>query len=178
MDEKRLENQSDEELMGAYQGGSQAAFEEIFRRYSPRLYGFLRKRSQDNSLVEDVFQSTFQKLHQSRSKYDTSLPLSAWIFTICRNTLYDYFRKQKRSRETTSEEYDNLLEMASTQDEQTKESPEILEQLPSSQQQAVELRYYADMPFEEIALKLNTSPSNARQLVSRGLKKLRALLKS
>ena len=164
--------------MEAFQNGSTEAFDEIFHRYSPRLYGFLRKKNSDASLAEDVFQATFQKLHQNRSRYDPALPFSGWIFTICRNALYDHLRRQQRRREAPSEHYEVLLEGASTQTLEETDSLEILERLPSTQKQAVELRYYENLPFEEIALRLNTSSANARQLVSRAIRKLRSILKN
>ena len=51
-----------------------------------------------------------------------------------------------------------------------------LNQLPDLQKAAVSLRVIDDATFGEIALKLSTSPENARKLVSRGLKRLRNLL--
>lgn len=52
----------------------------------------------------------------------------------------------------------------------------VLKELPVTQKEAVSLRVIDESTFEEIALKLSTSPENARQLVSRGLKKLKLLL--
>jgi RNA polymerase sigma factor (sigma-70 family) len=44
------------------------------------------------------------------------------------------------------------------------------------QQKAIELRYAQDLSFQEIAKKLETSPSNVRQLVSRAVKQLKAVV--
>ena len=178
MDERRPKEQTDEQLMEAYQQGVPQAFEELFHRYSPRLYGFLRKRSSNTQTIEDVFQRTFQKLHANRSRYDITLPFSAWIFTICRNALFDELRKQQRTQEAPAENYERLLSKIPTHKTGTIEKPDLLEDLSSAQKEAIELRYYEDLPFEEIALRLGTSPANARQLVSRGIRKLKSLMGS
>jgi DNA-directed RNA polymerase specialized sigma subunit len=50
-----------------------------------------------------------------------------------------------------------------------------LEVLPQFQKEAIELRYQKDLSFSEIAKHLETSPSNVRQLISRGIKKLKQI---
>ncbi len=64
------------------------------------------------------------------------------------------------------------------------EAPQLVESvslptlasLPEMQQKAIELRYAQDLSFQEIAKKLETSPSNVRQLVSRAVKQLKAVV--
>ena len=54
--------------------------------------------------------------------------------------------------------------------------PSLLK-LPTQQKLAVEMRYYDEKTFEEIAEALNTSPINIRKLVSRGVKRLKEIIK-
>ena len=54
---------------------------------------------------------------------------------------------------------------------------DLLEKLPDTQRTAIQLRYFEELSFEEIAQRLQTSSSTARQWVSRGMKRLRQMVK-
>jgi RNA polymerase sigma factor (sigma-70 family) len=162
-----LEEKSDEELMLAYQFGDENAFRELYARHSGRVLGFLRSKIRDESKARDVFQATFLKLHKSRSLYNSDFPFTPWLFTICRSELLDSWKKERRSIE----------DLASEIPERVKIEPETamadLGQLNVNQRHAIEMRFRNDSSFEEIAKALETSPANARQIVSRAIRILR-----
>ena len=162
-------------LMRRYQKGDQSAFNEIYNAYSTRVYGYLSK-SLANQDVDEVFQKCFLKIHSQRKNFDSSkLKFDAWLFTICKSCLIDHARVVSRQRRNT----DEIAIAQSMKQQVTPSNQEIdLSPLPSKQQDAIRLRYYEDLDFDEIAKILNTSSSNTRQLVSRGLKKLKELLGS
>lgn len=83
--------------MKAYQGGDSAAFDILFDRHKARVFGFLMKKLGRRFEAEEVFQSTFMKLHQSRRLYDPNFRFAPWLFTITQSVLKDHFRKTKRS---------------------------------------------------------------------------------
>jgi len=60
------DEKSDEELMKAYQLGNAEAFELLYGRYSPRVYGYLCKKISNRVAADDVFQTIFLKLHKFR----------------------------------------------------------------------------------------------------------------
>jgi RNA polymerase sigma-70 factor (ECF subfamily) len=160
---------TDEDLMRAYQNGSEDAFRLLFERHSGKVYGFLLARLKDRAQADDVFQNTFLKLHQTRTHYDPAFPFSPWLFTVCKSVMVDYIRKQKRVLEDELDE--NQIVVPDT-------VPNFaidLGGLPQQQQQAIDLRFREDLDFDEIAKRLETSPANARQLLSRGIKRLRNL---
>ena len=165
---------SDEDLMAAYQGGESEAFMHLYERYSTKVYNFIAVRLKDRVLTDDIFQATFLKLHQSRGKYDPALPFAPWLFTVCRTTMVDSLRNRQRvqARETYDEEA--LANASAPVETHTLPVPD-LGTLPAAQKQAVELRYLEHLSFDEIAVRLEKSPENIRQLVSRGLKKLKKL---
>lgn len=155
--------------MVAYQLGEAEAFEELYSRHAPRVLGFLRKKVQSDALARDVFQSTFMKLHKCRSRYDSAFPFVPWLFTICRSELLDSLKKTHNKQEVLVSEIPEIA--APFLDSESREIN--LSGLPPLQKQAVELRYQKDFSFEEIAARLDTSPVNARKLVSRALQFLR-----
>ena len=164
-----LIEKTDEELMVAYQLGEVEAFEVLYSRHAPRVLGFLRKKVKSEAFARDIFQATFFKLHKCRARYDAAYPFVPWLFTICRSELLDALKKPHLQQETlmaeTPESKPQVFEPS---------TPEIdLTELPVSQKTAVELRYESNFSFEEIAAQLDTSPANARQLVSRAIQFLR-----
>lgn len=167
---KLLSEKSDEELMIAYQLGEAEAFEALYSRHAPKVLGYLRKKLRSEALAHDVFQSTFLKLHRNRSRYDAAYPFAPWLFTICRSELLDALKKPHFSQEALP---GDLPEVAAAKEDEFREIS--LERLPEIQRRAVELRYQKEYSFEEIAASLETSPANARQLISRALRSLRGL---
>ena len=105
--------------------------------------------------------------------------LSPWLFSITRSVLLDSLKKKNLEDPTDLSEFDQMTVAAEGPENDSKtyvDLPQVLGNLPSSQQQVIQMRVYDEKTFEEIASRLSTSPENARQIFSRGLKKMRALL--
>ncbi len=168
--------QTDEKLMVLYQNGNLQAFEELYSRYTSRVYAYLKKRLNTNDVVEDLYQKIFLKLHENREKYDPSLLFAPWLFTISRNVLIDWYRLKKDIPMDKIEiVVDTLSEEVKVDDEKW-DIKAMIESLPENYKQMIELRYIEDLDFEEIAKKLNIKESNVRKIVSRGVIKLRKLV--
>ncbi len=167
------------ELMALYQEGDIEAFNCLYDKYKSLVYGYLYKRVNKRTEIDDIFQDVFLRLHHSRSRYKSEFPFEPWLFTVLRNSLIDYYRKKKKEYPDVS--LDGLEVTPSALQVEDKHNLDGLlpkdADLKKSQRQAIELRYGEDFSFEEIADTLGTTSSNARQLVSRALKKLRKFLK-
>ncbi|MBP7864001.1 RNA polymerase sigma factor [bacterium] len=164
---------SDEALMALYQAGDEKAFNILYRKYSTMVYGYLKKRIGDNSAVDDIFQATFIKLHSSKLQFNSSFSFAPWLFTIARNTMIDFLKARKVQNKYFQNSDINKFEFESLSDSREETQAIDLAMLPSSQRSAIEMRYFEDLSFEEIAKRLTTSQSNVRKLVSRGVKSLR-----
>jgi RNA polymerase sigma factor (sigma-70 family) len=164
---------SDEQLMRRYQQGDEQAFNELFSRYSPRVFGFLQKRVGNHEDLHDLFQNVFIKLHRSRPLFKDGLPFAPWMYTITKTALLDYQRKASRELRPGQ-----TPETTRPRDDDTECSGQAvdLQGLASPGRTALELRYYEELSFEEMAKRLGTTQTNARQMVSRALKRLRKLL--
>jgi RNA polymerase sigma factor (sigma-70 family) len=179
MEKSDLADKSDEDLMEIYKMGNAIAFEILFERHSSRVLGYLSKRLKFPKEAQDLLQEVFFKLHRSRHLYNRTLPFSPWLFSITRSIWLDFLKKRQLEDATEQEQLERMA--FTTQEFEISASnagTEILSQLPSNQKEAVSLRVYDEATFEEIAIKLSTSPENARQLVSRGLKRLKMILGS
>ncbi len=179
IDVSTYEQAADERLMALYINGDDRAFQELFSRYKGRVFGYLTKRLTDPRVAEDLFQAVFLNLHRSRSRYNPERPFSAWLFSISRNVVRDHLRSQKRTvvaplaegnfEETSGQPLDDSS--AQTRLE------EALQQMTPMEREAIRLRYDKAFKFEDIARELNTSAGNARQLISRAVRKVRGILK-
>ena len=150
-----------------YQNGNEEAFKLLYKRSSRKVYGFLLKRLKNNETANDIFQSTFLKLHRGRHLYNPKFPFLPWLYTICKNEMNDYFRKKMNHHEIFNE-----LAIENAVAAPAFELPDF-SILPQSQKLALEMRYFDNLSFEEISKKLNTTSSNARQLISRAIRRIK-----
>lgn len=154
-----------------YKLGNSAAFAVIYDRHVGRLYGYLLKKLRSEAVAKDVLQETLLKLHRFRDRYSREYPFTPWLFTICRNTLTDYFRSIDKQA-VLDENIDTYAAKSETSLENL--SPN-LQKLTGREKEVIDLHYLQGFPFEEIASRLKLAPTNARQISSRAIKKLRNL---
>ncbi len=169
-------NLTDEELMVMYQNGAENAFAELYSRHSSKIYGFLKSRIYQVEKIADIYQEVFIKMHRSKHLYDKSFPVLPWIFTITKSVMIDEIRKDKKSK--LMDDNKNLDQIPATNNDPAEigDATLLIQKLPDSQKTALQLRYVDDKTFEEISEILNTSSENVRQIVSRGIKRLKELI--
>jgi len=72
-----------------YQAGDEAAFEEIYGRYSKKIYGFIMRRLANPDTSAELFQETFLRLHRGRGLYRLEMPFKPWLYTIANTLIRD-----------------------------------------------------------------------------------------
>ena len=78
---------TEEELVVLLQSGSETAFNILYDRYSPALYGIVVKIVKEEEVAQDVLQDGFVKIWKNFSNYDKSKgTLFTWLLNIVRNT--------------------------------------------------------------------------------------------
>ena len=157
---------TNEELMVKYAAGDAAAFDELFERIHQKVYDYVVRHLHDKNERDDLVQNIFIKLHQTKEKYNPAYALDAWLFTIARSVLFDHLRK---SSKMSFEEYKDFL----VPDREQVDVSQELAALPLKSRTIVEMKYIEDLDFEEIAKRIETSPANVRQIVSRAIRFLR-----
>lgn len=166
---------TDEQLMKLYQNGEEEAFQQLYRRHSSKIYGFIKKRIPNEAKVSEIYQEVFIKIHKSKHRYNDSFSVLPWIFTVTKSVLIDEVRKDKKV-EGQHIEYEDVISLEPQLHANSVDADSLLSRLPSQQQKALELRYVDDKTFTEIAASLNMSENNARQIISRGIRRLRQLV--
>ena len=161
--------------MTLYQSGDYAAFECLYERHSGRVFQYLKGKVA-SEVAKDLIQEIFLKVHRSREAYQSQYPFLPWLFTVARNTLNDFFKSSDQNVikiEIDSVPLTEQLIHATSEHDLSA----AISGLPHVQRRAIELRYLNDWSFEKIAEEMNTTPENSRQIVSRGIKKIRSFLK-
>lgn len=169
-----LSELSDEELMVEFKLANYDAFLILYERYAPRAFGFIKSRVGSVERAEDILQEVFFKLHRFKEKFDASQPFIPWFFTLCRNTLLDFNRIEKRQMEASK----NLLQESEISFSHSPEAVgqqdfSIIESLNLKEREVLTLRYEEDLPFKKVAKLTGLSASNVRKIASRAIEKLR-----
>ena len=172
------------ELLRGAIAGDAASFTQLYESYLTPVYRYLLVRSKSKALAEDLTQVVFLKAfeHQSALAKEGSKPL-AYLYTVARNSLIDYWKKKKEVHQSdVAETFEKVPDNKRTPDalaEQNDLSRELIEglsQLTEEQREVVSLKYLHDYSAAEIAKQIGKSEEAVRQLQSRGLKALRAIM--
>lgn len=168
---------ADEQLMVLYQSGEVAAFEALYQRYEGRVYAFIRRRCASDTDAGDLVQQVFMKLHQSRDTYNPEYAFTQWLFTICRSSISDHYRTQKKG---IFEELDTeVLEPSNAikgLEARNHYKALIRTELNETAQEVVALRLFDEQSFAQISARLNLSQDNVRQIISRSFKRLKSVI--
>ena len=153
-----------EELMLRYQTHSPdeayAAFNELYSRYSQRVFNFLNKKVQNTADGEDLLQKVFIKIHESKHLYKSKYKFEQWLFVIARTQALDYFRANKRYKARLSQ-YE--AEEVSSLDVDMS----LLKNLDADQQELLEMKFIDELSYQEIAKIVNKSEVSLRKSLSR-----------
>src|SRR5690348_2000377 len=84
---------SDEALLLEFQGGSRAAFEQMFARYRKPLYGFFGRRLNNSERAEDLTQETFLAVIRAVSRYEPRASVRTYLYGIALKLLAAERRK-------------------------------------------------------------------------------------
>ncbi len=152
-------------------------FEAIYDQYFNRIYRFTFKKVANEILAEEFTSETFYKaLLKIRSYDEDRLTFSAWLFKIALNEIRMYFRKNQRSQYVIS--IDDLLrelidEPGGITPSDKTHLEHALSTLPEQDLSILELRFYENMPYKDIADLCELSEGAVKMRVKRTINKLR-----
>jgi RNA polymerase sigma-70 factor (ECF subfamily) len=171
---------SDEELMSAYVAGDAAAFRVIFERYAPVLTRAMLRELYMREEAGDLVQQTFLQLHRARRDFDSRQKLKPWIFTIAMNLKREYFRRKKRKPERSLEAETSLEPsvgaLGAARVEARRTLARVLADLPTDQREVIELHWFDELEFPEVAQVVGASVSAVKVRAHRGYVRLRQAL--
>ena len=170
---------SDEQLMVAYVDGDDEAFRELFDRYSGRLHRLMLRAGVPEDRAADLVQQAFLNLHRARRDFDPDRSLRAWLYTIALNLRREHFRRIGRRRETNLQEAPS--QSVGPEEIQRLEDAQLvsraLDTLTDTLRSVVELHWFEELTFREIAEALDISRSAAKVRAHRAYKQMRTAIR-
>ena len=183
--------QFDYRLVQLALNGDQKAYAELMDRYRDAIYFMLLKMVNNKSDAEDLTIEAFGKAFKNLRQYTPNYAFSTWLFKIATNNCIDFIRKKKANHvsiDQTPEEMDDPthnLQAAIPDPEETmiKSQKEILmrsvvSKLKPRYRNLVELRYFKEFSYEEIAQELNLPIGTVKAQLFRARELLYNILKS
>ena len=166
-----LKSMTDEQLALAYIDGNNRAFDELLSRNQDKIFTYIMYVVKDEDLANDLFQETFLKVitKLQNGQYSDTGKFSWWLTRIAHNVVIDHFRAQKSSKiveapkdndlsNLRSDAVQNLSRESELNNQQVMEDiKRLVEALPESQRDVVNMRFFQDLSFKEIAEQTNVS---------------------
>ncbi|MCQ2284330.1 MAG: sigma-70 family RNA polymerase sigma factor [Bacteroidales bacterium] len=165
-------------LRKALDDNDQQAYAELMRLYRDSIYYMMFKVVKNSDDAEDLTLETFGKAFRYLDKYTPQYAFSTWLFRIAVNNSIDYIRHKNNSPQcieddlytTTTEQMIDLSQANETrtpeEEVMDKQRMKLLRcavaQLPEKYRKVIELRYYDELSYEEIADSLGLSLSNVK----------------
>ncbi|MBA5791269.1 RNA polymerase sigma factor [Flavobacterium sp. xlx-214] len=175
------------ELIKKAQKGNQSAFTSLLDVYWSEVYHFILKRTENETDAEDISIETFAKAFDKLASYKDEFAFNTWLIAIAKNVHIDLIRKRKNN-ETINLDEDEEYFFNTIIDEDTLEDQLIFEQnlatlklcikqLKPHYQQIIQLRYFQERSYNEIAEIINEPLNNVKIKILRAKKLLTELIK-
>lgn len=167
--------------------GNQVAFSQLLDRYWNELYHFQLGRTQQESDAEDIAIQTFAKAFDKIHTYDPKYAFNTWLLTISKNLHVDLLRKKHRNvleqrGNSSSEAMKKILDESPSVEDQLilEQNLETLlgyiKQLKPRYREVIDLRYFREMTYAEIAAELGEPIGNVKVKLLRARKLLASLI--
>jgi RNA polymerase sigma-70 factor (ECF subfamily) len=149
-------NALDLEALAAIRLGNRAAFEEMYRRYYPRLMDFLGRVTKHRELAEEIVNDTMYTVWNAGDSFAGRSKVSTWVFGIAyKKALKRLHRDRRQSADSLDEAYDTLSDNDPAREADVAQVrvalARALERLSPAHRSVVELTYMMDCSYEEIA---------------------------
>jgi RNA polymerase sigma-70 factor (ECF subfamily) len=154
------------------------AFGALYEKYFDRIFNFIYRQTDDEDLTADLCSQTFLNALNNVTRFEyRGVPVSAWFYRIASNEVNKHYRKIKKERVFSIEE-DRVKELVdlgndSADEELIQRLLEFMKELPTEMLEVLELRFFEDKDFKEIAFILEITESGAKMRTYRALDRLR-----
>lgn len=179
---KNLKSLTDDRLVALYVSGDNEAFDALLERHKNKLYSYIYYNMRNADMADDIFQETFVKVIMTlrQGRYVESGKFGSWLTRIAHNLIIDQFRTEQNECTVSNDEVEtDLFAAAGTTDytieakmmteQALSEISKLIEMLPESQLEMIQMRIYQNLSFKEIAqikgISINTALGRMRYAV-------------
>jgi RNA polymerase sigma-70 factor (ECF subfamily) len=178
---------NDQEIMERVRSGQVEVFDELVNRHRASMLRAAVSKLRDQAIAEEAVQDAFLSAFAHRHTYRAEHSFRGWLWTILLNTCRGLARRElgRIDRAGRPPEFPVSNEPCSSGDalsrlvraEQAALLFRFLNELPEAQADALRLRFFGELKFDEIAHVMNCSTNGAKQRVRSGLERLSAALR-
>ncbi|QSW87576.1 MULTISPECIES: RNA polymerase sigma factor [Flavobacterium] len=167
--------------------GDQIAFTFLLDYFWNEVYSFMLKRTENETVAEDITIETFSKAFDKIGSYNPEFQFNTWLIAIAKNVHIDLLRKKRTNLfiEITDNEDQQAYNIAdptpSAEDALIKEQNlsrllQCIKELKPHYQEVIQLRYFQEMSYQEIANKINEPLSSVKVKLLRAKKLLAEII--
>ncbi|OGX27862.1 MAG: hypothetical protein A2787_08865 [Omnitrophica WOR_2 bacterium RIFCSPHIGHO2_01_FULL_48_9] len=183
--------QNDEQLIKEYFAGNTKAIEMLFSRHKKLVFNYAFRVLANRADAEDVTADVFFALFTKKYTFQPDVKFTSWLYVVIRNACFDRLRKRKRFVSSWFQKKDqgDFAEWTIPDDNAVTDRPaqikemsgqvkQAIEQLPQQQKEAIILREYEQLSYQEISEVLDCTVENVKVLIFRAREQLRKGLAS
>lgn len=152
------------------------AFNQVVSLYKERLYWQIRRMVLSHDDADDVLQNTFIKAWQGLDTFRGEAQLSTWLFRIAGNETLTFLEKKRPLQSIEDEAFSVADRLESDPyfdgDETELQLQQAIAELPERQRQVFLLKYYDEMPYDEMSRTLDTSVGALKASYHHAVKKI------
>ncbi len=173
-------HQDDKELLFLFKNADskESAFTKILKKYQEKLYWHIRRMVIDHEDANDVLQNMFIKVWKALHNFREDSQLYTWLYRIATNECLTFLEQRKKRNLVPLDNVDNGLEnmlKADTNFDANRLEWKLqlgIQKLPEKQRIVFNLRYYDEMPYEEMSRVLDTSEGALKASYHHAAKKI------
>jgi len=180
-----MERQRENQVIQSVLEGDKDAYAILVNIYKDRIFNLAYRMTGNYDDASDLAQETFIRAFENLHRFDLERPFFTWLYTIGLNIIRNHLKKDKRQRHhesgTVSDHgrYDTAGDPEG--DAMTRENTQMIEQcmegLSAEMREAVILRFFQDVSFDDMADIMGISSSAAKMRVYRGLERIAGCMK-
>lgn len=156
----------------------ESAYTSIIRKYQEKLYWHVRRMVVEHEDANDVLQNVFIRVWNALENFREDSQLYTWLYRIATNECLTFLEQQKKRSAVPLGDVESGLENKIRADKHFDASKLewklqlAIQQLPEKQRIVFSLRYYDEMPYEEMAKVLETSEGALKASYHHAVKKI------
>lgn len=156
----------------------ESAYTSLIRKYQEKLYWHIRRMVIEHEDANDVLQNVFIRVWNALENFREDSQLYTWLYRIATNECLTFLEQQKKRSAVSLNDVESTLENKIRADKHFDASKLewklqlAIQQLPEKQRIVFGLRYYDEMPYEEMARVLDTSEGALKASYHHAVKKI------
>jgi RNA polymerase sigma factor (sigma-70 family) len=160
------------------------AYTAIIKKYQEKLYWHIRRMVVDHEDANDVLQNVFIRVWKGLENFREDSQLYTWLYRIATNECLTFLEQQKKRSSVSLSDEENVLSNKIKADKHFDYNKLewklqlAIQQLPEKQRVVFHLRYYDEMPYEEMSRILETSEGALKASYHHAVKKIEDYLKN